>query len=85
MAAMSSHSGVVIDASLRFARSDPELLSYARQSAESVGVPVDDLLRDAIDRVAATRAAQRSAEFAARQRPPAAARRLTAHHATRRG
>ncbi len=63
MAAMSSASGVVIDASLRFARSDPELLSYARQSAEQVGVPVDDLLRDAIDRVAATRAAQRPAQF----------------------
>ncbi len=48
----------VIDASLRFARSDPALLRYARDSAEKVGVPVDDLLRDAIDRVAAIRAAQ---------------------------
>ena len=61
MTPMSSHAGVVIDASLRFARSDPELLSYARQSAERVGLPVDDLLRDAIDRVAAVRAAQQPA------------------------
>ncbi len=56
---MSSQAGVVIDASLRFARSDPALLSYAQASAASVGVTVDDLLRDAIDRVAAIRAAQR--------------------------
>ena len=60
---MSSQPGVVIDASLRFARSDPALLSYARESAERVGVSVDDLLRDAIDRVTAIRAAQRLPEF----------------------
>lgn len=60
---MSSKPGVVIDASLRFARSDPALLSYARESAERVGVSVDDLLRDAIDRVTAIRAAQQPPEF----------------------
>jgi hypothetical protein len=70
MAPMSSHSGVVIDASLRFARSDPELLSYARESAEEVGVPVDDLLRDAIDRVAAIRAAQQPPELSLRDGRP---------------
>ena len=52
----------VIDASLRFARSDPELLRYARDSAESIGVSVDDLLSAAIDQVAALRAAERPAE-----------------------
>jgi hypothetical protein len=67
---MSSQAGVVIDASLRFARSDPALLSYARQSAQMVGVPVDDLLRDAIDRVAAIRAAQQPAELNLRDGRP---------------
>jgi hypothetical protein len=60
----------VIDASLRFARSDPALLRYARDSAEEVGVAVDDLLRDAIDRVAAIRAAQAPAEVALRDGRP---------------
>jgi hypothetical protein len=67
---MSSQTGVVIDASLRFARSDPELLRYARDSAEKVGLSVDDLLRDAIDRVAAIRAAQRPIEFVLRDGRP---------------
>ncbi len=67
---MSSRPGVVIDASLRFARSDPELLRYARESAEKVGVPVDDLLRDAIDRVAEIRAAQRPSRGAFRDGRP---------------
>jgi hypothetical protein len=67
---MSSQPGVVIDASLRFARSDPALLSYATTSAERVGVPVDDLLRDAIDRVAAIRAAQQPIEINVRDGRP---------------
>lgn len=67
---MSSTAGVVIDASLRFARSDPALLSYARASAEKVGVPVNYLLRDAIDRVAAIRAAQRPAVITLRDGRP---------------
>jgi hypothetical protein len=53
----------VIDASLRFAKSDPELLRYASESAEEVGMAVDDLLRDAITRVAAITAAQHPPEF----------------------
>jgi hypothetical protein len=53
---MNSHSGgVVIDAALRFARSNPELLRYAQENARQAGVSVDDLLRDAIDRVVAIR------------------------------
>ena len=43
----------VIDASLRFARSNPELLAYARAAAAQTGRGVDDLLQDAIDRVSA--------------------------------
>ncbi|HEY2594739.1 MAG TPA: hypothetical protein VGK33_12640 [Chloroflexota bacterium] len=54
---MSTPTGILIDASLRFAKSDPQLLAYAMDSAAEVGVPLDDLLRDAIDRVAAIRAA----------------------------
>lgn len=67
---MNTQTGVVIDASLRFARSDPELLRYARDSAERVGVDVDDLLRDAIDRVAAIRAADDPPELALRDGRP---------------
>ena len=58
---MSTPTGILIDASLRFAKSDPQLLAYAMDSAAKVGVPVDDLLRDAIDRVAAIRAAEQPA------------------------
>jgi hypothetical protein len=47
--------GVVIDAALRFARSNPDLLRYAHENAARAGVSVDDLLLDAIERVAATR------------------------------
>jgi hypothetical protein len=46
---------VVIDAALRFARSNPELLRYAQLSAGTLGTSVDQLLRDAIDRVVASR------------------------------
>jgi hypothetical protein len=60
----------VIDASLRFARSDPELLRYASESAEEVGMAVDDLLRDAITRVAAITAAQQPPEFRFRDGRP---------------
>jgi hypothetical protein len=67
---MTSHTGNVIDASLRFAQANPELLRYARDSAEKVGVPVDDLLRDAIDRVAAIRAVQESPEISFREGRP---------------
>lgn len=47
--------GVVVDAALRFARSNPELLRYAQENARRAGVSVDDLLRDAIDRVVVIR------------------------------
>jgi class 3 adenylate cyclase len=53
---MNSESGsIVVDAALRFARSNPELLRYAQENARRAGVSVDDLLRDAIDRVVAIR------------------------------
>jgi hypothetical protein len=57
---MSSQPGVVIDAALRFARSNPELLRYAQQNAGANRMSVDELLRQAIDRVIATRAAEAS-------------------------
>jgi hypothetical protein len=47
--------GVVVDAALRFARSNPDLLAYAIENASRAGVSVDDLLRDAIDRIVAIR------------------------------
>ena len=47
--------GVVIDAALRFARSNPDLLRYAHENAGTVGASVDDLLREAIERVVASR------------------------------
>jgi hypothetical protein len=53
--------GVVIDAALRFARSNPDLLRFAHENAAAAGASVDDLLRDAIERVVASR----------RQRDPA--------------
>ncbi|MBJ7608185.1 MAG: hypothetical protein JF887_01980 [Candidatus Dormibacteraeota bacterium] len=46
---------VVIDAALRFARSNPELVRYAYEHTGAAGASVDDLLRDAIDRVVASR------------------------------
>jgi hypothetical protein len=47
--------GVVIDAALRFARSNPDLLRYAHENAGRAGVSVDDLLREAIERVVVSR------------------------------
>lgn len=46
--------GIVIDAALRFARANPDLLRYARENAGGAGVSVDELLREAIERVAAS-------------------------------
>jgi hypothetical protein len=56
---MSSQHGVVIDAALRFARSNPELVRYAHDNAGVAGTSVDDLLNQAIDRVVAKRASMR--------------------------
>jgi hypothetical protein len=70
MRRMSSQHGVVIDAALRFARSNPELLRYAQQNAEANRTSVDELLRHAIDRVIATRAAEPSfTDVSAQGRP----------------
>jgi len=41
----------VIDASIRFLRTNPELLAYARASAPGTGLSVDEILRDAVTRV----------------------------------
>lgn len=40
----------VIDAAVRFIRSNPELVTYAQQAAIDTGRSVDDLLLDAIAR-----------------------------------
>ena len=55
---MNSNDGVVIDAALRFAKSNPELVRYAQRNAGARGGSVDELLREAIDRVVAARAAE---------------------------
>jgi hypothetical protein len=51
----SQSEGVVIDAALRFARSNPDLVRYASENAHTAGASVDDLLREAIERVVAIR------------------------------
>lgn len=48
-------SGTVIDASLRFARSNPEVLAYARLAAARTRRSVDELLLEAVERVRAAR------------------------------
>ena len=41
----------VIDAAVRFARTNPELMAYAREAAARTGRSVDELLLDAVQRV----------------------------------
>lgn len=55
---------VVIDAALRFARSNPDLLRYAQENAGRAGLSVDDLLREAIERVVASRREESGPLFA---------------------
>ncbi|TME49292.1 MAG: hypothetical protein E6I55_02440 [Chloroflexi bacterium] len=43
--------GMLIDASVRFLRTNPELLAYAHSAAQSTGRSIDELLRDAVSRV----------------------------------
>jgi hypothetical protein len=62
--------GVVIDAALRFARSNPDLLRYAQSHAGRAGRSADDLLREAIERVAASRRFETSSWSMALQLPP---------------
>lgn len=50
---------VVVDAAVRFARSNPELVAYARVAAAATGRSVDDLLLDAIERLRDASAPQR--------------------------
>ncbi|MBV8195573.1 MAG: hypothetical protein JOY80_08600 [Candidatus Dormibacteraeota bacterium] len=45
----------IIDAAIRFARSNPEVLAYATQSAPATGRSVDQLLLDAIERMRSRR------------------------------
>jgi hypothetical protein len=61
--------GVVVDAALRFARSNPDLLRFAHENASQAGRSVDDLLREAIERVAASRRCATSSWSAALQPP----------------
>ncbi len=41
----------VIDAALRFLRTNPEVLEYARSAAPESGMSVDDILLDAVRRL----------------------------------
>jgi hypothetical protein len=66
----SQSGGVVVDGALRFARSNPELLRYAQENARRAGVSVDDLLRDAIDRVVAIRRSESESSSEAPQARP---------------
>jgi hypothetical protein len=59
--------GVVVDAALRFARSNPDLLRYAQENAARASVSVNDLLLDAIERVAASRRCEATSWSAALQ------------------
>jgi hypothetical protein len=43
--------GVVIDAAVRFLRSNPEILAYAQRSAAAGGMSVEALLTDTVARV----------------------------------
>lgn len=58
---MSSTPTVVIDASLRFARTNPELVACAVEAAVSTGRSVDSLLLEAVARVRATAAEHHTA------------------------
>ena len=51
----------VIDAALRFARSNPEVLACAREGASRTGCSVDELLTEAVARMHAA-VAQRGLE-----------------------
>jgi hypothetical protein len=70
MGLMKSQPGVVIDAALRFARSNPDLLRFAHENASQAGRSADDLLREAIERVAASRDRETSAWAVPLQPPP---------------
>jgi len=43
--------GRVIDAAVRFLRTNPEVLQYVQSSAPAIGVSVDDILADAVARI----------------------------------
>jgi hypothetical protein len=65
---MSSTPAVVVDVSLRFARTNPELMACAVEAAINTGRSVDSLLLDAVARVRAA-AAEHHSEVA-ESRPP---------------
>jgi hypothetical protein len=69
---MNGTSAVVIDAALRFARSNPQVLALAYSAAPRTGRSVDELLLDAVSRMRA------AAERAAAER--SAAERAAARH-----
>jgi hypothetical protein len=66
----SQSEGVVIDAALRFARSNPDLFRYAHENSGQAGRSADDLLREAIGRVAASRRCETSSWSMALQLSP---------------
>ena len=44
----------IIDAAVRFLRTNPELVAYARRAAPQAGRSVDELLADAVARLRAS-------------------------------
>ena len=54
--------GHVIDAAVRFLRTNPELLAYARAAAPDTGMSVERILADAVRRLRESSAADAVAE-----------------------
>jgi hypothetical protein len=63
---MASDEGRVIDAAVRFLRTNPELVAYAHGAAPGVGMTVQELLEDAVARIRSASEAIAQEEMAAR-------------------
>jgi hypothetical protein len=58
--------GRVIDAAVRFLRTNPELIAYAHGAAPGAGMSVQELLEDAVARIRSGAEAVAQKEMAAR-------------------
>jgi hypothetical protein len=58
--------GRVIDAAVRFLRTNPELIAYAHGAAPGTGMSVQELLEDAVARIRSGAEAVAQEEMAAR-------------------
>ena len=58
--------GRVIDAAVRFLRTNPELIAYADRAAPGAGMSVQELLEDAVARIRSGAEAVAQEEMAAR-------------------